>query len=104
LVGAYVWDYAEGREFLRHFWDAATVIEPQAAELDEGRRFPICKQEALESLFLSVGAAEVQATSLAVPTRFSSFEDYWRPLLGGTGPAPSLVSTLTKEQRRAIEQ
>ncbi len=46
-VGAYVWDYAQGMEFLRYFWDPAVVVEPAAAELDEGRRFPICRPQAL---------------------------------------------------------
>jgi len=102
LVGAFVWDYAEGMEFLRHFWDAATVIEPKAAEADEGRRFPICSPASLESLFRSAGAVRVRGGSVCVPTPFSSFEDYWRPFLGGAGPAPSLVSTLSDEQRAAL--
>jgi hypothetical protein len=29
-------------EFLRHFWDAATALDPAARELDEGVRFPLC--------------------------------------------------------------
>lgn len=103
LVGAYVWDYAHGMEFLRHFWDAATAVEPSAAEMDEGRRFPICNPEALETLFKAAGADPVRVSPLSAPTTFSSFEDYWRPFLGGTGPAPSLVSSLTGEQRRALE-
>jgi len=103
LVGAYVWDYAEGMEFLRHFWDAATTVEPKAAEMDEGRRFPICNLEALESLFDSAGADRVRVAPVIAPTVFHSFEDYWHPLLGGTGPAPSLVSSLAEEQRRELE-
>jgi len=103
LVGAFVWDYAEGMEFLRHFWDAARVVEPRAAAMDEGHRFPVCDPEALEILFSSAGAQRVRVTSLSVPTTFSSFGDYWRPFLGGTGPAPSLVSSLTEGQRSALE-
>ena len=38
VVAAYVWDYAEGMEMLRHFWDAATALDPAAA--DEGG--PVC--------------------------------------------------------------
>lgn len=103
LVGAYVWDYAQGMEFLRHFWDAATAVEPSAAEMDEGCRFPICEPEALESLFRSAGADRVRVAPVSAPTAFYSFEDYWQPFLGGTGPAPSLVSSLTEEQRRELE-
>jgi len=89
-------------EFLRHFWDAATVIEPKAAEVEEGRRFPICNPASLESLFRSAGAVRVRGGSLSVPTRFSNFADYWRPFLGGAGPAPSLVATMSAEQRAAL--
>jgi SAM-dependent methyltransferase len=77
LVGAFVWDYAYGMEFLRHFWDAAAAIEPKAADMDEARRFPICNPDSLKSLFEA-------------------------PFLGGTGPAPRLVSTLSSEQREAL--
>lgn len=102
LVGAVVWDYAEGMEFLRHFWDAATAIEPEAVEMDEGRRFPICHRRSLEILLESAGAEHVRGGSVSVPTTFSCFEDYWRPFLGGTGPAPNLVSMLSEEKRGAL--
>ena len=103
-MGAYVWDYAEGMEFLRYFWDAAAAVEPLAAERDEGHRFPLCTPEALGSLFRSAGAERVRVAPLTVPTLFSSFDDYWQPFLGGTGPAPSLVSTLSAEQRSDLEE
>lgn len=102
LVGAFVWDYAEGMEFLRHFWDAATAVEPKAAEVDEGPRFPICNPDSLESLLELAGAERVRRASLSVPTPFSSFEDFWRPFLAGTGPAPSLVVAFSEEQRVAL--
>jgi SAM-dependent methyltransferase len=104
LVGAYVWDYSHGMEFLRRFWDVAILIEPRAAAMDEGRRFPICDPRALESLFKTVGAERVRVAPVSVPTVFSSFEDYWSPFLGGTGPAPQLVSTLTDQERRMLEE
>jgi len=102
LVGAFVWDYAGGMEFLRHFWDAAITVDPKAEEMDEGRRFPICHPEALEAVFRSAGAQRLTSSSLSVPTTFSSFDDYWLPFLGGTGPAPGLVAALTDEQRLAL--
>jgi len=102
VVGAFVWDYAEGMEFLRHFWDASIEIDPGAVEMDEGRRFPICRPEPLESLFRTAGAERVRVISLTVPTLFSSFEDFWRPFLGGTGPAPSHLRRLAEQQRTEL--
>jgi ubiquinone/menaquinone biosynthesis C-methylase UbiE len=102
VVGALVWDYAEGMEFLRHFWDAAAAIEPGAAEMDEGKRFRICHPEALDQLLTTAGAERVRVDSLSLPTVFSSFDDYWQPFLGGTGPAPALVESLSGEQYKAL--
>jgi ubiquinone/menaquinone biosynthesis C-methylase UbiE len=33
-VAAYVWDYAEGMEFMRLFWDAAAELDPDTGPLD----------------------------------------------------------------------
>jgi SAM-dependent methyltransferase len=40
-VAAYVWDYADGMEFLRLFWDDAVALDPGAIALHEGKRFPL---------------------------------------------------------------
>jgi len=102
LVSACVWDYAGRMELLRYFWDSAAAVDGRAAELDEGRRFPICQPDALESLFRSCGLADVVSGSIEISTRFSTFDDYWRPFLGNTGPAPSFVGTLSAEKREAL--
>jgi SAM-dependent methyltransferase len=102
LVSACVWDYAGRMEFLRRFWDAVGAMDPGAAELDEGRRFPICRPDALESLFREAGLGEVVSASLEIPTRFSTFAEFWNPFLGGTGPAPSYVAGLDAAHREAL--
>jgi len=102
LVSACVWDYAERMEFLRSFWDCAAAVDATATELDEGRRFPICRPDALESLFREGGLVDVACDSLEIPTRFSTFTDFWKPFLGGTGPAPSYVARLDSRQREAL--
>jgi SAM-dependent methyltransferase len=102
LVSACVWDYAGRMELLRWFWDSAGAVDPGAAERDEGRRFPICRPDALESLFRGAGLADVVSGAIEIPTRFSTFAEYWRPFLGGTGPAPSYVAGLDTPQREAL--
>jgi trans-aconitate methyltransferase len=101
VVAAYVWDYAEGMQFMRHFWDAAAALDPAAAELDEARRFPICRPDSLEALLRGAGLREVASRALEVPTRFRDFDDYWSPFLGGQGPAPTYAMHLD-EQRRGL--
>jgi SAM-dependent methyltransferase len=103
VAAAYVWDYAEGMAMMRYFWDAATALDPAAAELDEGRRFPICRPEPLSELWVDAGLDHVRVRAIEVPTVFADFDDYWRPFLGGQGPAPSYVTSLTGRHRRALE-
>jgi SAM-dependent methyltransferase len=104
LVAAYVWDYAQGMEFLRSFWDEAVASNPDAAALDEGGRFPLCRASALEVLFRSAGLVEVETRPLRIPTDFAAFDDYWAPFLRGTGPAPAYVASLAADAREALRQ
>ena len=86
VVAAYVWDYAGRMELMRHFWDAARALDPAATALDEGERFPLCHQPALEQLFSRAGVQHVANRAIDVPTLFRDFTDYWTPFLGGQGP------------------
>ena len=103
-VAAYVWDYADEMQLMRHFWDAAVALDPAASELDEGRRFPLCRPEPLTRLFRSAGLREVEVRAIDVPTDFRDFDDYWSPFLGGQAPAPSYAMSLSEERRAALRE
>ncbi|MFN2198509.1 MAG: class I SAM-dependent methyltransferase [Anaerolineales bacterium] len=103
-VAAYVWDYAEGMQMLRYFWDAAVNVNPQAAELDEAKRFPLCQPGPLKTLFAQAGLKSAVVSALEVPTRFQNFEDFWTPFLGGTGPAPTFLAAVSPTERERIRQ
>lgn len=102
VAAAYVWDYAEGMAMMRHFWDAAAELDPQAAGLDEGRRFPLCRPEPLRLLWTEAGLTDVEVRAIEVPTVFAGFDDFWRPFLGGQGPAPAYLATLDDARRDAV--
>jgi len=101
-VAAYVWDYADGMQFLRHFWDAAVQCDPEAEALHEGNRFPLCEPDALVNLFVTRGLKDVQVRPIDVATRFMSFEEYWSPFLDGQGPAPGYIASLTGERQSEL--
>lgn len=102
VVAAYVWDYPEAMWLMRHFWDAAVALDPAANEVRESTRFPFCRPPELEALFAEAGLARVESRAIVVPTVFESFDDYWSPFLGGTGPAPSYLQSLDESQRDAL--
>jgi SAM-dependent methyltransferase len=103
-VAAYVWDYAEGMQMMRHFWDAAGELDPKARKLDEGRRFPLCNPEPLTDLFRTAGLGKVEVRAIDVPTVFRDFDDYWSPFLGGQAPAPGYAMSLSQERRAALRE
>ena len=106
-VAAYVWDYRGGMEMMRHFWDAAVEVHPEDAALDEAARFPVCRPEPLKALFRDAGLTAIAVRSIAIPTVFRDFDDYWTPFLGKQGTAPTYVASLdsaTRDRIRAVLQ
>lgn len=104
VLAAYVWDYAEGMQFLRFFWDEAEALEASAARLHEGRRFPLSRPDQLAQLFSQAGLITVEFASLEIDTIFPDFDAYWSPFLGGTGPAPAYVASLTLGARTQLAE
>jgi SAM-dependent methyltransferase len=101
-IAAYVWDYAGKMEFMRYFWDAAVELDPGAASLDEGIRFPLCRPEAMETLFAGAGLQGVEVAPIDIPTPFVDFNDFWQPFLGGQGPAPAYTMSLDESARARL--
>lgn len=104
VIGAYVWDYAGKMELMRHFWDAAVELDPAAAALDEGIRFPLCRPQALTEAFAEAGLREVDATAIDIATPFATFDAYWGPFLGGQGPAPAYAMALSEDARSRLRE
>jgi SAM-dependent methyltransferase len=103
-VAAYVWDYADGMQMMRRFWDAAIAEDEAARPIAESLRFAICKPAPLESLFAGVGLRAVEARPIDIVMAFRDFDDYWLPFLGGTGPAPAYLISRDEPTRERIRQ
>ena len=103
-VAIYVWDYEEDARFLREFWDAAVAIDPEATAFDQARRFPMCRPEGLRALFAKAKLEAVTTHALDIVTRFTSFDDYWEPILRGQGSAPGYLATRDPKTRAKIRE
>jgi SAM-dependent methyltransferase len=104
IIAIYVWDYAGEMQLLRYFWDAATALDPSAAALDEGVRFPICNPTVLKRLFRDAAFEQVESRPIDVATPFRDFDDYWMPFMSGQGPAPGYVRSLNEERVEALRE
>jgi SAM-dependent methyltransferase len=103
-VAGYVWDYADGMQFLRRFWDAAIAIDQAAEAHDEATRFPITRSEPLAAAFRAAGLSDVEVRPIEIPTAFADFDDLWTPFLGGTGPASAYAASLPETARTAVRE
>lgn len=103
-VALYVWDYAGKMQFMRHFWNAASALDPAARDFDEGKRFPLCSPDALTKLFREAGLSEVETRPIDIATDFRDFDDYWMPFLGGQGSAPGYLMSLSEDRRTQLRK
>jgi SAM-dependent methyltransferase len=103
VVAAAVWDYGDGMEMLRVFWDEAVTTTPAADRRDE-RHMPFSRRGELAALWRQHGLQDVVEEGLTIEMRFASFADYWEPFLGKQGPAGAHVAALPARERDELEQ
>jgi SAM-dependent methyltransferase len=100
-ISGAVWDYGQGMEMLRKFWDEAVALNPAADARDE-RHMPLSREGELEAFWREHRLQDVAEEALTIQTRFSSFDDYWLPFLEKQGPAGDYVATLTAGEREQL--
>lgn len=103
VVAACVWDYGDGMEMLRTFWDAAVALDPTAEPRHE-RHMPYCRKGELGALWNAAGLEEVEETALTITFDFSSFDDFWQPFLTGQGPSGSYATSLPVDCQAELRQ
>jgi SAM-dependent methyltransferase len=97
-VAAAVWDYGQGMEMLRAFWDEAIALSPAMDARDE-RHMPLSRKGELAVLWRGHGLQDVLEETLTIQTRLVSFDDYWSPFLEKQGPAGEYLFSLTASER-----
>ena len=101
-VSACVWDYNEGMQMLRYFWDEAVALDPDADKKDE-RHMKLSREGQLGAAWKKAGLENVQEKPIAIEQSYTSFDDYWEPFLKGAGPAGAYAVSLPEDRRRQLE-
>lgn len=99
-VSACVWDFAEGMQMLRLFWDAAVVLDPHAP--DEARVLRFAREGEIPQLLDAVGFEDLTETTLSVSSTYPDFDELWSGFLAGIGPAGSYCLSLSEDARAAL--
>ena len=100
-VTAAVWDYSDGMDMLRVFWDEAIALRPDMEAHDE-RHMPLCRKGELAALWREHRLQNVAEKGLTIETRFASFDDYWSPFLAKQGPAGTYAAALPAAAREQL--
>lgn len=99
IAAACTWDYGDGMQMLRAFWDAAKALAPDAPD-ESGMRYRT--SEELAELWRGAGFADVETGSLTVETTYTGFEDFWQPITFGVGPAGAYYKELGAERQAVL--
>ena len=99
-VAACVWDFDEGMEMLRAFWDAALTMDEDAP--DEARTLRFGKPREIADLFEGAGLADVVESSLRVTSTYDGFDELWAGFLAGVGPAGTYCVGLPVGQQERL--
>jgi len=103
VLSFYVWDYPGGGiGFIDAFWKAAAKVDPKAAELNEGARFPFCTEAGLEEICKQAGLSGIAISLIEIETEFEDFDAFWMPFTLGAGPAPGYCMSLPADRRAAL--
>jgi len=102
VVSACVWDYNEGMQMLRFFWDEAVALDPSIEPRDE-RHMKLSRQGQLAELWKKAGLLDVREKPVVIDQAYSSFEDYWGPFTKGAGPGGAHVVSLPEDRRAQLE-
>ena len=102
VVAAVVWDAQGGYVANRIFFDTAAMLDPRANEL-RARNYtrPMTRPGELTAAWRKSDFDDVQAEMLTIRMEFSSFDNYWNPLVK-EGPAVEYVKSLSVDHQHRL--
>lgn len=101
-VSACVWDFDDGMEMLRLFWDAALALDPEAP--DEARTMRFGRPGEIAELFATVGLVDIDESTIAVASTYRDVDELWNGFLAGVGPAGTYCLGLTDDGRGRLRR
>lgn len=102
-VAACTWDFADGMQLLRLFWDSARALDDSAP--DEARVLLFGRPGEIADLFDDAGLLRIEETTLTVSSEYADFGELWNSLKLRIGPAGAFVAGLspTNQERLRAE-
>jgi len=96
-VVACTWDFGDGMEMLRVYWESARAVDPDA----ESERVFGTREE-LDELWRSSGLEDTEVEPLEVSSSYADFDELWNAFLLGVGPSGQFLLSRDSETQEAI--
>jgi SAM-dependent methyltransferase len=103
IVAAYVWDYTDGMEMLKHFWDSAIAVDASAQAFNAATQYSLCNPDSLQSLSAQCGLKDIEVTSVDIEMNFANFDDFWLPFLQAQGSVSKYLRSLDETGRNRLQ-
>ena len=101
-IGACVWDFDDGMQMLRAFWDAALELDPDAP--DEARTLRFGRPGEITELFTDAGLTNIFETTLDARSTYQNFDELWDGFCAGIGPAGAYCAALPDDHRNELRE
>jgi SAM-dependent methyltransferase len=98
-VAVCVWDKV-GMEMNSIFARTIVELDPAAAQRADVQGY---SDGMLAAMWIEQGFSHVKEDALVIPLEFKSFDDFWRPHLGGQGPWAAYLSGLSSDALSALQ-
>lgn len=99
-VAVCVWDFADGMQMLRCFWQAALAIDPDAP--DEVRVMRFGGEGEIAAWLANVGFTDVVESTIGCSSSYADVDELWSGFLAGIGPAGSYLVGLDAARQTAL--
>ncbi len=101
VVATAMWDNSGGNDLNQYLWEAALALDPKVPQ-PKYRPGSYGTAEDLTELLDSVGLSKIETSNIIFHCGFSSFDEYWQPLVEGQGPAGYYPRRLSDDYRAVL--
>jgi SAM-dependent methyltransferase len=102
IAAACVWDFHDGMRLIRHYWDSALTVDPNAP--DEAATMRFGRDGEIGGLFAAAGFRDVTTGELGVEATYADFDDLWAGFTGGPGPAGAFCKSLGADAQARLRE
>jgi SAM-dependent methyltransferase len=105
-VAACQWDFRNGMPMTTILWEAATALAPDKVSEYMAGANPTrdaCLDD-LAKCWIDAGLADVRTAHLQLTMKFRSFDDFWRPFVGGATPLTVFAAELNLAMDGELER